>query len=67
MAPKRDPGNESLLERFPTEWAIDGERQRQLSQGTQLGAPVPVLPITEMGRPVRRETARPDLELDGAA
>jgi hypothetical protein len=62
MAPAKHD-NTSRRERFPTEWAIDCDRQTQTSDGAQIDGP----PTKEIGHPVRRETARPDLELDGAA
>ena len=62
MAPAKH-ANKSRLERFPTEWAIDCNRQAQTSEAAQIDGP----PIKEIGRPVRRETARPDVDLDGAA
>jgi len=61
MAPARH-ADKSRRERFPTEWAMKCDRQTQPSEGAEIDAP-----IKEIGRPVRRETARPDLELDGAA
>jgi hypothetical protein len=62
MAPAKH-ADKSRLERFPTEWAIDCNRQTKPSEGAQIDVP----PIKETGRSVRRETERPDLELDGAA
>jgi hypothetical protein len=67
MAPARHPDKSSQQERFPTEWAIGGERQTQPSEGLRTKAGVSVSSIEEIGRPVRRETTRPDRELDGAA
>jgi hypothetical protein len=62
MAPARHADN-SRRERFPTEWAMECDRQTQPSKGAGIDPP----PIQEIGRSVRRETTRPDLELDGVA
>lgn len=67
MRPKPYPDEPRRWERFPTEWAMAAEQQIHEPMDLRIPAWTPEATNSAIGRPVERETSRPDWELDGAA